>query len=203
MKAPDQNNSLLFRAGTRRFKSARTLAFAVLLNPAAFLGCRQAAQDVVAGGPPSLQLTSPSFHDGAIPRAYTCDGSDTSPKLSWTAPPATTKSLALIVIDPDAPQGTFVHWVLYNLPPSTRELPEGLPAQPQLPDGSRHGLNDFPKIGYGGPCPPKNSRHRYRFILYAVDTKLDLPSGISRKQVEEALKGHILAYGELRALYGR
>ena len=127
MNSPDLNNSHPFRAGTRRFKSAGTLAFAVSLNLAALLGCHQAAQEVVAGGPPTLQLTSQSFHDGAIPRAYTCDGSDTSPKLSWTAPPATTKSLALIVIDPDAPQGTFVHWVLYNLPPSTRELPEGLP----------------------------------------------------------------------------
>jgi Raf kinase inhibitor-like YbhB/YbcL family protein len=203
MNTSDQNNAHPFRAGTRRFKSARSLATVVLLNLVAFSGCRQAAQDVVAGGPPTLQLTSPSFHDGAIPRAYTCDGSDTSPKLSWTAPPATTKSLALIAIDPDAPQGTFVHWVLYNLPPSTRELPEGLHGLEQLPDGSRQGMNDFPKVGYGGPCPPKNSRHRYRFILYAVDTKLDLPSGISRKQVEEALKGHILAYGELSARYGR
>lgn len=181
----------------------KTLATAVLLNLVALSGCHKAAQEVVAGGQATLQLTSSSIPDGSIPRAYTCDGADTSPRLSWTAPPPTTKSLALIVIDPDAPQGTFVHWVLYNLPASTRELPEGLPGQEQLPDGSRQGLNDFPKMGYGGPCPPRNSRHRYLFILYAVDTKLDLPPGVTRKQVEEALKGHVVAHGELTARYGR
>jgi len=181
----------------------KTLATAVLLNLVALSGCHKAAQEVVAGGQATLQLTSSSIPDGSIPRAYTCDGADTSPRLSWTAPPPTTKSLALIVIDPDAPQGTFVHWVLYNLPPSTRELPEGFPQKEQLPDGTQQGLNDFPKVGYGGPCPPRNSRHRYLFILYAVDTKLDLPPGVTRKQVEEALKGHVVAHGDLTARYGR
>jgi len=184
-------------------RTARSAATAILLTVPALGGCHQAKYEVVPGGQATLQLTSSSFRDGNIPKAYTCDGSDTSPQLAWTAPPAATKSLALIAIDPDAPQGTFVHWVLFDLPPMTQSLPEGLPPQSQLPDGSRQGVNDFPKTGYGGPCPPRNSTHRYIFVLYAVDTKLNLPPGATRKQVEEALRGHVLAHGELIGRYGR
>jgi Raf kinase inhibitor-like YbhB/YbcL family protein len=182
-------------------RPARSAVIAALLTVPALGGCHQAKYEVVPGSQATLQLTSSSFRDGRIPKVYTCDGADTSPQLAWTAPPPATKSLALILIDPDAPMGAFVHWVLYNLPPTTQALPEGLPKQAQLPDGSRQGQNDFPKTGYGGPCPPGSSAHHYAFVLYAVDTKLDLPADATRKEVEGALKGHVLAHGELVARY--
>ena len=103
----------------------------------------------------------------------------------------------------DAPIGQFVHWVIYDLPAGVRELPEALPAQEQFADGSRQGTNDFGRIGYGGPCPPGSSRHRYVFRLYALDRKLNLPAGATRSQAEEAMKGHILAHGELIGRYQR
>jgi hypothetical protein len=155
-----------------------------------------------AGGSP-INLTSSDLKDGKVPAAQTCDGVNVSPQLSWNAPPAGTKSLALVVADPDAPSGTFTHWVLFNLPPTERSLPEGVPQSDQLSTGARQGGNDFGKTGYGGPCPPHNSEHRYIFTLYALDTLLDLPAGASRSQVEAAMKGHILAHGGLTARYGR
>ncbi len=150
-----------------------------------------------------MKLTTTSFHDAQIPRDYTCDGADRSPQLSWTAPPANTKSLALLVTDPDAPAGTWVHWVLFNLPADTRGLPEALPTQPQLPDGSAQGVNDFGRLGYGGPCPPRGSNHRYVFDLYALDAQLKLLPGATRAQVEKAMQGHILGHASLTARYGR
>jgi Raf kinase inhibitor-like YbhB/YbcL family protein len=150
-----------------------------------------------------LELTSASFRGGEIPKKFTCDDEDTSPELAWSAPPAATRSFTLIVVDPDAPLGSFVHWVLYDLPAEKRELPEGLPKQDQLADGSRQGRNDFDKIGYGGPCPPAGSAHHYVFVLYALDSRLNLPAGATRKQVENALKGHVLARGELIGRYQR
>ncbi len=151
----------------------------------------------------TMELSSSSFQEGRIQKQFTCDGADASPRLTWTAPPAAARSLALLMTDPDAPSGTFTHWVLYDLPAGTRALDEGLPKQEQLPDGSRQGRNDFGRSGYGGPCPPRNAVHRYVFALYALDAKLGLPPGATRKQVEEALKGHVLARGELTARYSR
>jgi Raf kinase inhibitor-like YbhB/YbcL family protein len=151
-----------------------------------------------------LTITSSAFApNGTIPKKYTCDGPDVSPPLRWSEPPAGTQSLALIMDDPDAPAGTWVHWVLYNLPASVRELPENLPKVEQLPDGARQGRNDFRKTGYGGPCPPKGPAHRYFFKLYALDTKLDLKAGATKADVEKAMQGHILAQGELVGRYGR
>ncbi|MGB9409561.1 MAG: YbhB/YbcL family Raf kinase inhibitor-like protein [Terracidiphilus sp.] len=150
-----------------------------------------------------MKLTSTSFQGNQIPAKFTCNGAGISPQLAWSAPPAGTVSFALIVTDPDAPRGTFVHWVLYDLPAETRALPEGLPGLGQLDDGSRQGRNDFGEIGYGGPCPPPGSPHHYVFTLYALDAKLNLPVGATRAQVEGAMQGHILARGELIALYQR
>ncbi|HUN83629.1 MAG TPA: YbhB/YbcL family Raf kinase inhibitor-like protein [Terracidiphilus sp.] len=150
-----------------------------------------------------MDLSSTDLKDGKVPVAHTCDGSDVSPQLSWNAPPADTRSLALIVTDPDAPSGTFTHWVLFDLPPTERSLPQDVPQSDQLADGARQGGNDFGRTGYGGPCPPHNSDHRYIFALYALDTTLDLPAGASRKQVEAAMRGHILSRGELTARYRR
>lgn len=150
-----------------------------------------------------MNLTSTSFQGDRIPAKFTCNGAGISPQLAWTAPPAWTVSLALIVTDPDAPGRTFVHWVLYDLPAGTRSLPEAPPSQGELPDGSLQGRNDFGNLGYGGPCPPGQSPHHYVFTLYALDAKLNLPVGATRAQVEAAMQGHILARGELIGLYQR
>ena len=151
----------------------------------------------------SLTLTSPAFAaQQPIPKQYSCDGQSISPPLQWSAPPTGTKSLALIVDDPDAPGGTFVHWVLYDLPPTTLSLPEGVPTSGDLPDGSKQGRNGGGKTGYTGPCPPGGTHH-YHFKLYALDTVLDLASGADKSQLESAMDKHVLAYGELVGTYSK
>jgi len=146
----------------------------------------------------AFQITSSAFRDGgSIPKKFTCDGTDVSPALSWTDPPARTRSLAIIADDPDAPGGVWVHWVLYDLPPDTDKLPEGVTKSPQLPKGALQGRNDFSKIGYNGPCPPRGSAHRYFFKLYALDSKTGLRAGATKAEVERAIHGHILAQAQL------
>jgi Raf kinase inhibitor-like YbhB/YbcL family protein len=150
-----------------------------------------------------FELTSAAFAAGEpIPPKYTCDGDDVSPPLEWSEPPAGTQSFALICDDPDAPVGTWVHWVLFNLPAGARALPEAVPADADLPDGSRHGNNSWPRLGYGGPCPPSGT-HRYFFKLYALDTALDLAAGASKKELLGAMEGHVLAQAELMGTYSR
>ena len=152
----------------------------------------------------AFSLSSQSFQNGSdIPKKFTCDGPDVSPQLKWNDPPPNTLSFALIMDDPDAPAGTWVHWVLYDLPADTGELPEGVRKQEQLSSGARQGRNDFGKIGYGGPCPPPGKAHRYFFKLYALDTKLNLKSGATKADLERAMKGRILAQAELIGRYGR
>lgn len=151
-----------------------------------------------------IQLSTNSFTPGGtIPTKFTCSGADVSPELAWEAPPAETKSLALIVDDPDAPAGTWNHWLLYNLSPSIHELPENQPHSAELPNGALQGKNDFGKIGYNGPCPPPGKPHRYFFRLFALDTKLELKAGADRKTLEQAMKDHILAQGEVMGTFGR
>ncbi|MEB3182529.1 MAG: YbhB/YbcL family Raf kinase inhibitor-like protein [Nostocaceae cyanobacterium] len=150
-----------------------------------------------------MKLESTAFKsDSLIPSKYTCDGEDISPALSWSEPPSGTKSLALIVDDPDAPGKTFVHWVLYDIPATARSLPENVAAVNNLPNGTLQGKNDFGKLGYGGPCPPGGT-HRYFFKLYALDKKLDLESGATKAQVLVTMDGHILASAELMGGYQR
>jgi len=150
-----------------------------------------------------FELTSTAFASGEpIPLKYTCDGQDISPPLQWGDPPQNTQSFALIADDPDAPVGTWVHWVLYNLPAETRALPEAVPPDAELPDGSRHGQNSWQRLDYGGPCPPSGT-HRYFFKLYALDTVLDLDAGAGKKQVLRAMEGHILAQAEVMGVYTR
>ncbi len=150
-----------------------------------------------------MKLTSKAFdNNSTIPPKFTCDGEDISPTLSWSEPPASTKSLALICDDPDAPGKTWVHWVVYNLPPSTRSLPEAIPGGSNIPDGGLQGINDFRKLSYGGPCPPGGT-HRYFFKVYALDRMLDLKSGATKAEVEAAMKGHILAEAQLIGRYRR
>lgn len=151
----------------------------------------------------AFEITSAAFaHEGSIPVKYSCDGEDISPALGWGDPPEGTRSLALICDDPDAPVGTWVHWVLYNLPVETRSLPEAVPPDADLADGSRHGQNSWRRLGYGGPCPPSGT-HRYFFKLYALDTNLGLASGVSKAQLLEAMEGHILGQAELMGTYSR
>ena len=150
-----------------------------------------------------MKITSTAFSEGdMIPRQYSCDGEDISPPLSWTGAPEGTKSFALIADDPDAPVGTWVHWVMYNIPESVTELPENVPPAEQLQNSSVHGINDFRKIGYGGPCPPGGT-HRYYFKFYALDTLLDLDAGASKKELLRAMKDHVLAEGQLMGTYSR
>lgn len=156
------------------------------------------------GNPMSLSISSPSFSSGGeIPKKFTCDGTDVSPQLAWTEPPAGTKSFALLVDDPDAPVGNWNHWTLWNTPASARGLGEGLSKDATLPDGSQQGKNDFRKTGYNGPCPPPGKPHRYYFKLFALDAKLDLKPGATKKDLEPAMKGHILAQTEWMGRYGR
>lgn len=152
----------------------------------------------------AFSLQSSAFQNGGtIPRQYTCDGADQSPPLSWSDQPAGTRSLALVVEDPDAPRGTFVHWVLYNLPPEPPELAAGVPHQAVLPNGARQGRNDFRRVGYGGPCPPRGPAHRYVFRLYALDAPLELTPGATASELRTALQGHGLGEAELIGRYGR
>jgi len=151
----------------------------------------------------TFELTSTAFGAGeSIPSLYTCDEQDISPPLAWSDPPTDTQSLALICDDPDAPMGTWVHWVLYNLPAEARALPKDVPPDAERPDGSRHGQNSWRRLGYGGPCPPGGT-HRYFFKLYALDSALDLKSGASKKKLLQAMEGHILAQTELMGTYRR
>ena len=150
-----------------------------------------------------IKITSSAFEEGGfIPAKYTCDGADVSPPLQWDAVPEGTKSVALICDDPDAPMGTWVHWVLFNLPSDAKELAENIPAEETLPNGAKQGVNDFGRIGYGGPCPPGGT-HRYFFKIYALDTEVGLEAGADKRQLLKAMEGHILEQGQLVGKYKR
>jgi Raf kinase inhibitor-like YbhB/YbcL family protein len=152
----------------------------------------------------ALALESPAFKaDSNIPSVYTGDGEDRSPPLRWSGVPADAKTLALIMEDPDAPSGTFVHWVAFNIPATIDHLPEGTQHRGDYTDGTLQGRNGFDRIGYGGPKPPQGQSHRYVFKLYALDDRLSLEPGVSRTDVERAMNGHVLDSTELTARYGR
>jgi Raf kinase inhibitor-like YbhB/YbcL family protein len=151
-----------------------------------------------------LHLTSKAFHDGqSIPTEFTGDGLDKSPPLSWNEPPNGTKAFALMCEDPDAPKGTFTHWMAFNIPPEARELGEGLPKEQKLANGAMQGKNDMGRIGYAGPAPPHGKPHRYQFELYALDSSPELQPGITAKDLRAAISGHVLAEGRLTGTYKR
>jgi len=182
--------------------SCSALGLMLLLPSCSGGGDRAAIEE--EGVPMSIQLTSSAFAEGKpIPAKYTCDGGDVSPPLKWSAVPDGTKSLALISDDPDAPVGTWVHWVVYNIPPDTTELAEGVPKSEVLTNGATQGMTDFKRIGYGGPCPPRGGPHRYFFKLYALDTALNLKPGAAKQELLRAMEGHILAEGRLMGTYQR
>jgi hypothetical protein len=152
----------------------------------------------------TLLVESDAFPaEGTIPQHYTCDGDDASIPLRWSDPPAVTQSLALIFDDVDAPAGTWVHWVIFNIPASVRSLPEGVAADAVVDGLGTNGSNSWGNLGYGGPCPPEGAPHRYTFRLYALDTMLDLEAGASRAELDGAMLGHILDTGQLVGRYGR
>lgn len=154
----------------------------------------------------ALSITSPAFADGGtIPVEFTCDGADRSPPLAWSGVPQGSATLALIVDDPDAPRGTWVHWVLYDLPATAQALPENVAKteRPQELGGASQGKNDFKRLGYGGPCPPPGPAHRYYFKLYALAAELGLGPAASKQEVERAMGGHILATAQLMGRYAR
>jgi Raf kinase inhibitor-like YbhB/YbcL family protein len=150
-----------------------------------------------------IKITSSAFEDGGmIPVQYTCDGKDISPPLTWDNVPDGAQSIALICDDPDAPMGTWVHWVLFNLPADIRELTENIPPDDILQNGARHGKNDFRNLGYGGPCPPGGT-HRYYFKIYALDRVIDLSAGTTKPRLLKEMDGHVLAEGQLMGRYKR
>ena len=151
----------------------------------------------------SFTLFSQEFEEGAsIPRFFTCDGTDASPALQWNEPPIGTQSFTLIVNDPDAPSGDWVHWVLYDIPLTSRKLAQGIPADKTLSDGTCQGRNSWHQIKYGGPCPPSGT-HRYFFRLYALDRMLELAPGADKTEVLQHLQGHVLAEAVLMGTYSR
>jgi Raf kinase inhibitor-like YbhB/YbcL family protein len=178
---------------------ARIFCLAVSACSIIFTSCHK--NGPLVEGQSILEPKIPAFASQTIPSMYTCDGSDVSPAISWGPSPMITNSFALTVVDNDTPFG-FVHWVIYNIGMDTHELAQGLPKQASLANVSQ-GLNDFDKVGYSGPCPPGSSPHHYVFTIYALDNRLKLPANATRKQLETAMKGHILAYGQFTAHYQR
>lgn len=155
----------------------------------------------------NFRLTSEVFTSGdEIPARYTCSGESISPPLRWENPPEGTVSMALIVDDPDAPTKTFVHWVLFNIPPEPNILPEGLDPSKRYENSDLvpvEGVNDFGNLGYGAPCPPPGTPHRYSFRLYALDSTISLGTGATKQQLMDAMQGHILAESNVHGVFGR
>jgi len=149
--------------------------------------------------PNAAQLTvgSPDLAAGSVPREFTCDGANRTPRLQWSSPPSATQELAVEMLDPDAPGGTFTHWLVYGIPAGTPSL------GPPLPAGVLEGLNDFGRRGYGGPCPPRGTAHHYHFVVLALDTRLQPAAGMKRSELESRVKGHVIGRGELVATYQR
>jgi Raf kinase inhibitor-like YbhB/YbcL family protein len=151
-----------------------------------------------------VQVTSAAFSEGGdIPARYSCDGEDISPPLKWGDAPDGTRSFVVICEDPDAPSGTFVHWLLYDLPATATELPEAIPNSETLFNGAKQGRNDFKRIGYGGPCPPRGGPHRYFFRLYALDIDPQLKPLANKAEIARAMEGHVIASGHLMGKYKR
>src|SRR5712692_10384724 len=187
----------------------KRVAMLMILMSLVLLGCATRQQPVVQSpaevkeNKMEIKLTSAAFKEGQpIPRQYTCDGVNVSPPLEWAGVPKTARTVAIICDDPDAPAGTWVHWVLYNLPAENIGLVESLPTTENLKAGGFQGQNDFGKIGYGGPCPPSGT-HRYFFKIYALDSELPLKAGATKADLEKAMEGHIVSQGQLMGTYRR
>jgi len=195
---------------TRRIKperrARRITVFAMLFLPSllVFLILWQLRSVPVQGqARSSLQVSSASFSDGgSIPQQFTCDGADLSPQLEWHSAPPSTMSLAIVMDDPDAPV-LFTHWLVYNIAPGVRGLPQNASTHAASHQGAAEGTNSFGRFGYGGPCPPTGKPHHYVFRIYALDIRLDLPPGAARKQLDSAIEQHIVAEGQIIGIYQR
>ena len=181
------------------------LLLPVLLVPV--VSCSNPASGSVQGTEPAdsgFRIESTAFKEGAfIPTRFSCQGEDVSPPLSWADPPAGVRSFVLMVEDPDAPAGTWTHWVAFNLPAQARAMDENAPKRDELPNGGLQGKNSFGSVGYGGPCPPAGNAHRYFFRLYALDTALGLQAGADKSKVLAAMKGHVLGEAQLMGRFKR
>jgi hypothetical protein len=193
-------------------KNARHASVAVLLRRALAIAPLLILAMLMFAGPErvpgqqasKIELKTTSYEPGGfIPKRFTCEAADVSPALSWGDPPAGTQSFAIIEDDPDAPSGTFVHWLVYDLPAAYRGLPEALSGNDRMAGGGRQGTNDFSKTGYSGPCPPRGKPHRYFIRFYALDTKTNLRPAASRAELDAAIQGHILAQAKLMGLFKR
>jgi Raf kinase inhibitor-like YbhB/YbcL family protein len=199
------------RQAVQQFLLIATVCAGLLLIPFLFSSARDAGSPPKGpnnpqqerGTPPvEFLITSTAFANGAdIPRRFTCDGPNISPLLAWTQPPSGTQALVLVMDDPDAPRGDWVHWIVYDIPDGTSGLPNNLQPEPELQTGARQGTNDFHKLGYVGPCPPKGKQHRYYFRLYALNQRLGLMPGALKGEVERAMQGHVIAKAELMGHY--
>jgi hypothetical protein len=177
---------------------------ATILIAAGLLSTASCQSNTVKASTPTLHVVSSAFNEGGtIPADFTCDGVNVSPPLRWSNPPASTASIAVVADDPDASSGDFTHWIVYNLPPTARQLPKNVSPVPVLASGAKQGQNDFEKIGYSGPCPPEGAPHHYHFHVYALDKRLGFTDTIRRGDIDSAIEGHIVAEGELVATYGR
>lgn len=184
--------------------SARTVGGRVALCVIGLIGVQLISVLIAAAEPTALVVRSPAFREGAaIPRRYTCEGSDRSPPLAWSGAPAGTGAFALVVEDPDAPGGAFIHWVVFNLPADSTGLPEAVTRAKSLPGGGGQGLNNFGRIGYAGPCPPPGRLHHYHFRLFALDRPLTLGREATGAALSEALRGHIKASADLVGVFRR
>lgn len=194
---------MAFTIGSHRIGGG--VLVSTLLFVSAACAHQAGGQPDMAGSMPvaPLHVASGSFKDGdSMPRKLTCDGSDISPDLQLPAPPAGTKSFAIVMDDPDAPE-PFTHWIAYNIPPDTQDVAEGASGPHKRFDHAAEGVNSFGDIGYGGPCPPSGSPHHYAFRVYALDVNPALPAGQTRDQLAAAVHGHVLAEGLITGLYGR
>jgi Raf kinase inhibitor-like YbhB/YbcL family protein len=197
--SPTQTQNLLSPSAEESAISPATPAEPTIAPPTEMIFFEEPTE---AAGTPFTLSSNAFIQEAAIPTRYSCDGENISPPLEWGDPPQGTESFALILDDPDAPGGTWVHWILYNIPAEVRALPEAIPPEEELPDGSRHGENSFGRLDYGGPCPPSGT-HRYFFKLYALDVTLDLEPGVDKKTLLQAMEGHVLAEAELMGTYPR
>jgi Raf kinase inhibitor-like YbhB/YbcL family protein len=198
MSAGMENLRLAHRVRDGIATASRSLTLVLLLL---LSGCLIPGE---RAGVPALNVSSAAFAPGGtIPVMYTCDGANISPSLSWSSLPKGTARVAIMVTDPDAPGGTFMHWVAYNIPSGTREIPAGAPGKNILPEGSDEGTNDFGRQGYGGPCPPRGKPHHYHFTVYALDTPLTISGKRDGRMLLQALEGHLLAEGETVGIYQR
>ncbi|HEX5410453.1 MAG TPA: YbhB/YbcL family Raf kinase inhibitor-like protein [Terriglobia bacterium] len=192
---------------TRRFAAVLLCTFLFVLLAVAAVSCGNSSLRSAQRSDPSpsgFRIESAAFKQGAfIPPRFSCSGENVSPPLKWSNPPAVARSFTLIVDDPDAPAGTWTHWVVFNLPAQTRALDENAPKQDKLPKGGLQGLNSFGSVGYGGPCPPPGKTHRYFFRLYALNTVLSVHPGADREDVLSALKGHTLGEADLIGRFKR